>query len=113
MIESTNTHNPKQPTITAAPDGDVALDEGTVIAPTGYELVSLVGEGGMGLVYRAREAAMDRDVAVKILRNRFSPESASGRRFVEEARITGQLQHPAFLRFIRLERCPMAARSWR
>src|SRR5262249_32504799 len=54
----------------------------------------LIGEGGMGVVYRARELAINRDVAVKFLQSRFSPESAVGRRFVEEARITGQLQHP-------------------
>jgi tRNA A-37 threonylcarbamoyl transferase component Bud32 len=48
----------------------------------------------MGVVYRARELAMNRDVAVKFLRNHYSAESAVGRRFIEEARITGQLQHP-------------------
>ncbi len=48
----------------------------------------------MGVVFRARDLAMNRDVAVKILQSRFSPESAIGLRFIEEARITGQLQHP-------------------
>ena len=60
----------------------------------GYELRAIIGEGGMGVVYRAREIAFDRDVAVKILRDCFRPESAVGQRFIEESRITGQLQHP-------------------
>jgi WD40 repeat protein/NTP pyrophosphatase (non-canonical NTP hydrolase) len=61
----------------------------------GYELLGLVGEGGMGLVYRARELAFDRDVAVKLLKPKYPADSPAARRFVDEARITGQLQHPA------------------
>ncbi|MBA4063731.1 MAG: hypothetical protein C0501_08460 [Isosphaera sp.] len=62
--------------------------------PPGYELLDEVGRGGMGVVYRARDAALGRDVAVKVLRDRYGPGSAAAVRFVEEARITGQLQHP-------------------
>jgi serine/threonine protein kinase len=48
----------------------------------------------MGVVYRARDIALDRDVAVKLLSQRFLPESLPAQRFLGEARITGQLQHP-------------------
>jgi tetratricopeptide (TPR) repeat protein len=48
----------------------------------------------MGIVYRAADAALARDVAVKVLHPRFPPDSAASARFVEEVRITGQLQHP-------------------
>jgi tetratricopeptide (TPR) repeat protein len=48
----------------------------------------------MGVVYRARDVALRRDVAVKLLNSRFSPDSPAGRRFVVEAQITAQLQHP-------------------
>src|SRR5262245_58433001 len=68
---------------------------GAAVAPPGYELLEEVGSGGMGVVYRAREVALDRDVAVKILQDRFPVHSPSARRFLDEARITGQLQHPA------------------
>src|SRR5262249_23676156 len=61
----------------------------------GYELLEQVGLGGMGVVYRAREGAFDRDVAIKTLQDHFSPHSPAARRFLNEARITGQLQHPA------------------
>jgi tetratricopeptide (TPR) repeat protein/serine/threonine protein kinase len=64
-------------------------------APPGYELLEEVGHGGMGLVFRARDVAMNRQVAVKLLRDRFTAGSATAKRFSEEAQITGQLQHPA------------------
>src|SRR5947209_14102911 len=63
-------------------------------APVGFDLLDEVGRGGMGVVYRARDLALDREVAVKLLRDEFAPGSAAAARFVDEARITGQLQHP-------------------
>src|SRR5262249_28332422 len=60
----------------------------------GYELGEKIGEGSMGIVYRARDLAFDRDVAVKVLHHKFTPDSPIARRFLDEARITGQLQHP-------------------
>jgi tetratricopeptide (TPR) repeat protein len=48
----------------------------------------------MGVVYRARDLALDREVAVKLLLPRFAPGSGVAVRFVDEARITAQLQHP-------------------
>jgi serine/threonine protein kinase len=49
----------------------------------------------MGVVYRATDTVLSRDVAVKVLQDRFGPASAAARRFHDEARITAQLQHPA------------------
>ena len=60
----------------------------------GYELIEEVGHGGMGVVWRARDMSLNRDVAVKLLQNKFPAESGTARRFLEEAQITGQLQHP-------------------
>jgi hypothetical protein len=64
------------------------------LIPPGYELCEQLGRGGMGVVYRARDIALDRDVAVKLLPNHYSADSPAARRFLSEARITGQLQHP-------------------
>jgi serine/threonine protein kinase len=59
-----------------------------------YEVEAVLGYGGMGVVYRATDSSLGREVAVKVLLDRFAPDSGSVRRFAEEARITAQLQHP-------------------
>jgi tetratricopeptide (TPR) repeat protein/tRNA A-37 threonylcarbamoyl transferase component Bud32 len=64
------------------------------VSPPGYELIDEIGHGGMGVVYRAHDAGLDRDVAVKLLSERFLADSPAAERFLNEARITGQLQHP-------------------
>ena len=63
-------------------------------SPPGYELIDEIGRGGMGVVYRACDTALDRDVAVKLLSERYPTDSPIAQRFLSEARITGQLQHP-------------------
>ncbi len=68
-------------------------DDAAPVVP-GYELGDLIGRGGMGDVYRARDLEMDREVAVKVLQDRYPVGSPTAARFVAEARITGQLQHP-------------------
>jgi hypothetical protein len=63
-------------------------------AVPGYDLGGEVGRGGMGVVYQAGDAALARDVAVKVLLDRYPTDGPAARRFLEEARITGRLQHP-------------------
>src|SRR5262249_15000635 len=53
-----------------------------------------LGSGGMGVVYRAREVVLNRHVALKILHTRYPANGPAAQRFIEEAQITGQLQHP-------------------
>jgi tetratricopeptide (TPR) repeat protein len=48
----------------------------------------------MGVVYRAGDTVLGREVAVKVLQEQYAPDSGTARRFADEARITGQLQHP-------------------
>src|SRR6267154_1073999 len=59
-----------------------------------YEVQTLIGTGGMGEVYRARDSRLHRDVAVKVLPDAFSGDPDRLRRFEQEARATGQLNHP-------------------
>jgi serine/threonine-protein kinase len=61
-----------------------------------YRLLSVLGEGGMGVVYRAERADLGRDVAIKILRGALSP--ARAQRFAIEQRTLAQLNHPAIAR---------------
>jgi serine/threonine protein kinase len=61
-----------------------------------YEILSLIGVGGMGEVYRARDVRLNRDVAVKFLLN-LSTDSQRLHRFEQEARAVGALNHPNIL----------------
>jgi WD40 repeat protein len=60
-----------------------------------FQLGRELAHGGMGVVYRARDNSLGRDVAVKVLHARYLVDSFVGKRFLDEARITAQLQHPA------------------
>ncbi|HKC25961.1 MAG TPA: serine/threonine-protein kinase, partial [Thermoanaerobaculia bacterium] len=62
-----------------------------------YEVVSLVGMGGMGEVYRARDVRLGRAVAVKVLSTRFRADESRLKRFEQEARAVGSLAHPNIL----------------
>ena len=62
-----------------------------------YEILSPLGAGGMGEVYRARDARLGRDVAVKVLPSSFSADPDRLRRFEQEARAAGMLNHPNIL----------------
>jgi len=62
------------------------LTSGAALGP--YEIVSLIGEGGMGEVYRARDTRLGRTVALKISKEKFSE------RFAREARAIAALNHP-------------------
>jgi len=73
----------------------MALTSGTKLGP--YEIVSLVGAGGMGEVYRARDSRLRRDVAVKILPPSFAQDADRLRRFEQEVRVVGALNHPNIL----------------
>jgi serine/threonine protein kinase/Tol biopolymer transport system component len=62
-----------------------------------YKVVSLIGAGGMGEVYRARDTRLSRDVAIKVLPVAYSTNPDWLRRFEREARAAGQLNHPNVL----------------
>jgi predicted Ser/Thr protein kinase len=59
-----------------------------------YEVVALIGAGGMGEVYRARDSRLSRDVAIKVLPASFSADADRLRRFEQEAKAAGVLNHP-------------------
>ena len=62
-----------------------------------YEILSVVGSGGMGEVYRARDTRLNRDVAIKVLPGLSTADSDRLRRFEQEARAVAALNHPNIL----------------
>lgn len=82
-------------TFLESPPPRIALSAGTRLGE--YEIKSMLGAGGMGEVYRARDARLGRDVAIKVLPALFSADSERLRRFEQEARAAAALNHPNIL----------------
>src|SRR3989442_2546535 len=70
----------------------MSLKAGTRLGP--YEIVSPLGAGGMGEVYRARDTKLERDVAIKILPELFAADPERLARFEREAHLLASLNHP-------------------
>jgi hypothetical protein len=98
-------YDPAQPlgglTPSVADPGATATDQRAVgpraVAPASsgrYVLGEEIARGGMGVICRATDTALGREVAVKLLQERYAPDSGMGHRFAAETRITAQLQHP-------------------
>ena len=68
------------------------LAAGTRLGP--YEVVSAIGKGGMGEVYRARDTKLDRDVAIKVFPEVFAKDKERLARFEREAKLLASLNHP-------------------
>ena len=73
----------------------MSLSTGERLGP--YEIYGLIGKGGMGEVYRARDTRLDRTVAIKVLPAEFSVQEERLRRFEQEAQVLGALSHPNLL----------------
>src|SRR5438477_872108 len=73
----------------------MALSAGQKIGP--YEVIGQIGAGGMGEVYRAHDARLARDVAIKVLPSSLSSDPGRLQRFAQEARAAAALNHPNIL----------------
>ncbi len=70
----------------------MSLTAGTRLGP--YEVSALIGQGGMGEVYRARDTKLDRNVALKVLPDLFADDPERLARFQREAKVLASLNHP-------------------
>jgi eukaryotic-like serine/threonine-protein kinase len=76
----------------------MALTAGTRLGP--YEILSALGAGGMGEVYRAKDARLGREVAIKVLPAGVVGDPERLQRFEQEARAAAALNHPNILVFM-------------
>jgi len=68
------------------------IEAGTRLGP--YEILSPLGAGGMGVVWRARDTRLGRDVALKFLPEGFADDPERHARFEREAKVLASLNHP-------------------
>src|SRR3954463_10607194 len=73
----------------------MTISAGSRVGP--YDVLAAIGAGGMGEVWRARDTRLDREVALKTLPASFSADADRLRRFEQEAKSTGLLNHPNIL----------------
>ena len=85
---------PDAPSPVVPGPGEEALAAG---GPGRYQVLGEIARGGMGIVLKGRDPDLGRDVAMKVLHPGHAGNPALIRRFIEEAQIGGQLQHPGIL----------------
>ena len=66
-------------------------------SPERYQLLGEIARGGMGVIIKGRDKDLGRDLAFKVLKGEFSSRPGAVQRFVEEAQVGGQLQHPGIV----------------
>ncbi len=84
----------KQRVVTTVDEKEV--DRATAGRPSSadYELIKILGEGGMGVVYTARQTSVDRTIAVKMIKGEAAQQTTSRNKFLAEAAVTADLDHP-------------------
>src|SRR6476620_10819795 len=70
----------------------MAITAGARLGP--YEILSLIGSGGMGEVYRAKDTRLGREVAIKVIPDAFAQDADRMARFTREAQVLASLNHP-------------------
>lgn len=90
---------------TGAPQPDADALVGRVLLDQ-FRVDAVIGAGGMGTVYRARQLGVDRDVAIKILHGDVAQDPEAARRFEREARVSAQIDHPNVVRVLLFGRLP-------
>ena len=86
-------------TLALCPDDKTPLFAPEVVARIGmklkdHELLGVIGEGGMGVVYRAQHVVLEKPVAIKVLHDRFAKQTESIEQFLLEAKAASRIRHP-------------------
>jgi serine/threonine protein kinase len=102
--ESSRPYDPKRYT-----SSRLALTPGSRLGV--YEVVTPIGEGGMGQVFRARDTKLNRDVALKVLPDSFAGDPDRLARFTREAKTLASLKHPNIARSTRSKKARAPPRS--
>ncbi len=76
------------------------LPAGSVLG--GYRIEGKLGQGGMGIVYKARQISLDRPVALKVLTSDLAFDEASRKRFLQEGILAARVQHPQLVRVLQV-----------
>jgi eukaryotic-like serine/threonine-protein kinase len=91
----------KAPSASAAPSPPVAIEPGSVIGNR-FEILQLLGEGGMGAVYKAHDRELERDVALKLIRTELARNPEILQRFKQELILARQVTHRNVIRIFDL-----------
>lgn len=75
-------------------------EESQQLKIAGYEILSKIGAGGMGEIYKARQVSVDRIVAIKVLSPRYAQDKEYMHRFIREAKLLAKLDHPYIVKAI-------------
>ena len=86
------------------PQGELEITGVRAALEADYDVLEELGRGGMAVVYRARERALDREVAIKVLPAMLAFDAAFVERFEREAKTAGQLEHPNIVPIYRVGR---------
>ncbi len=89
-----------------SPDPALVARDVQLRASSRYQLIGELARGGMGAIFQGRDLDLGRDLAVKVIREEHRDHPEMVRRFVEEAQIGGQLQHPGIVPVHELGRLP-------
>jgi WD40 repeat protein/serine/threonine protein kinase len=91
--ESANVRVPLPVDVSIRP-GKVTMEGKSPKADKDFELVELLGQGGMGLVFAARQISIDRQIALKMIKPEHADNGDRQAKFISEAMVTGELEHP-------------------
>jgi hypothetical protein len=98
------------PTLTAGPVLPRRDASGTSLRVPGYDLETLLGQGGMGAVYLARRQATGQRCALKVILPESATDERAMKRFLREVKVLSQLEHP---RIVRFQEMGIFAPNWR